>query len=227
MLQARLLVASVLRGGARAASARRLTVAAGALALALGIYVLAVSSNRFGDAPLFLLVVPMALSAFAYGLRGGIVSTLVGSLLATSWWVERGYPGGAAWYCSRIVTYVLIGTVLGRLIDSRRVLQRALEQHMALSLDMIGTANFEGYFIRVNPAFTFDSRAGSEEELTSKPFLDFVHPDDRPGRLWSKAQTPDRRRWSRFCTSRTATAPRTAPTAGSSGRRGPTSRPAR
>ena len=82
--------------------ARQATVVAGALVLAVGIYLFAIYSSDFGDAPLFLLVVPMALMAFAYGLKGGIVSTLVGSGLATAWWIGKDYPGGASWYCSRI-----------------------------------------------------------------------------------------------------------------------------
>jgi putative two-component system response regulator len=159
-------------------AAGRVAVAGVALGLALVVYVIAVSSDRFGDAPLFLLVVPMALCTFTYGLWGGIGSTLVGSLMATVWWVEKGYPGGAAWYCSRIVTYVAIGVLLGKMVDSRRALVRQVEQHAELSLDMIATASFEGYFIRVNPAFT-RTLGYTREELIGRPFIDFVHPDDR------------------------------------------------
>jgi len=46
-----------------------------------------------------------------------------------------------------------------------------------LSLDMLATANFEGYFTQVNPAWVATT-GYSEEELCSRPFLDFVHPDD-------------------------------------------------
>jgi len=52
-----------------------------------------------------------------------------------------------------------------------------LARQQELSLDLVCTASFDGYFVRLNPAW---SRVlGFElEELTTKPFVYFVHPDD-------------------------------------------------
>ena len=47
-----------------------------------------------------------------------------------------------------------------------------------LSLDLFAVANFDGYFTRANDAWT--SLLGwTRDEVTSRPFLDFVHPDDQ------------------------------------------------
>ena len=47
-----------------------------------------------------------------------------------------------------------------------------------MSLDLIATANFDGYFTQLNPAFP-RTLGFTIEELTSRPLLEFVHPDDR------------------------------------------------
>ena len=55
------------------------------------------------------------------------------------------------------------------------------------SVDMIGTANPEGYFLSLNPAWR-DTLGWSLEELMSKPYIEFVHPDDREKTI-NEAQT--------------------------------------
>lgn len=47
-----------------------------------------------------------------------------------------------------------------------------------LTSSMVCIADFTGYFIQVNKAFE-ETLGYTAEELTSRPFLDFVHPDDR------------------------------------------------
>ena len=47
---------------------------------------------------------------------------------------------------------------------------------------MLCIANAESYFTRLSPAFT-RTLGWSLEELMSRPFLDFVHPDDRANTL--------------------------------------------
>jgi PAS domain S-box-containing protein len=63
-------------------------------------------------------------------------------------------------------------------VHSRRELARRLEHHAALSLDLIATASFDGYFRQLNPAFS-RTLGFSIEELISRPLLEFVHPEDR------------------------------------------------
>lgn len=45
------------------------------------------------------------------------------------------------------------------------------------SIDLIGSANFDGYFVNLNPAW--ETTLGyAPEELMERPFIEFVHPDD-------------------------------------------------
>ncbi len=46
-----------------------------------------------------------------------------------------------------------------------------------MSVDLIGSAGFDGYFKEINPAWEA-SLGHTRETLMSKPFLEFVHPDD-------------------------------------------------
>lgn len=56
-------------------------------------------------------------------------------------------------------------------------MQRELmERFFAVSLDLMCIATPDGYFKRVSPAF--EALGYSQEEMLSRPFFDFLHPDD-------------------------------------------------
>ena len=69
-------------------------------------------------------------------------------------------------------------TGIVRDITERRQAEDQLDRFFALSLDLMCIVSMDGYFKRINPAFT-KTLGWSAEELMARPFLEFVHPDDR------------------------------------------------
>ncbi len=67
-------------------------------------------------------------------------------------------------------------------ITARKAAQDERDKFFEHSLDLLCFANLEGYFVRVNPAFT-RVLGYTEEELLARPFLELVHPDDLPRTL--------------------------------------------
>ncbi|HXT24755.1 MAG TPA: response regulator [Candidatus Eisenbacteria bacterium] len=65
-----------------------------------------------------------------------------------------------------------------RKTDSKAPEDKDLREFFALSLNLWCVAGTNGYFKRVNPAW--ETTLGyTTEELLARPYLDFVHPDDR------------------------------------------------
>jgi PAS domain S-box-containing protein len=69
------------------------------------------------------------------------------------------------------------GALIGQFMERKRA-EEELERFFMLSLDLLCVAGFDGYFKRLNPAW--ERLLGyTTEELFARPYLDFVHPDDR------------------------------------------------
>jgi putative nucleotidyltransferase with HDIG domain len=117
----------------------RFTIAGLTALLATAVYALSSADRSLADAPapLFLLVVPLAMASIAYGLKGGVLSGVVAASLAFAWWLQHGELGGIAWVLTRGVTCLLVGGLLGRLADSRHALSREILQQRELSLERL------------------------------------------------------------------------------------------
>lgn len=83
---------------------------------------------------------------------------------------------------SRAFAYLLLGGLLGHFVTQRRSLEAKVTRSERLSRDLIATADFDGYFTRLNDSWQ-RPLGWSSDELCSRPLIDFVHPDDREGTL--------------------------------------------
>ncbi len=158
-----------------------------ALILAAAIGVARVLDSNPADAPGVLLIVPVALCAVRFGVRGGVISATLGLALATV--VSFFTDGALTWfgYCTRAGALILVGVVVGRFVDRGRKLEGELAPHRNLSLDLIATADFDGLFTSVNGAWR-ETLGYTREELVARPMIDLVHPDDRAASLAERAK---------------------------------------
>jgi PAS domain S-box-containing protein len=62
-------------------------------------------------------------------------------------------------------------------VTERKMAEEERDRLFNLSIDMMAVAGFDGYFKQVNPSWT-RILGWTAEEMTSKPYLEFVHPDD-------------------------------------------------
>lgn len=67
-------------------------------------------------------------------------------------------------------------------LTARKEAENQFDRFFALSLDMLCISSADGYFKRVNPAFT-KTLGWSTEEMLSHPYLFFVHPDEHAATL--------------------------------------------
>jgi PAS domain S-box-containing protein len=70
-----------------------------------------------------------------------------------------------------------IASQVGQFAEQKRK-EEELSTLFRMSRDMLCIADFRGYLLRLNPSWA-RTLGYTEEELTSRPYVEFVHPDDR------------------------------------------------
>ena len=150
-----------------------------AFTLFAGIFVLREIDPNLVDAQEILFVLPIALLAVRFGVRGGIAGGLLGlALIGASDLYDNDLTVPLAGYLIRGVAFLLLGTLLGIVVDERRRLQAEISLYYDGSLDLLATIDRNGRFTRVNPVWE-RTLGHSAETMCSRPYIEFVHPDDR------------------------------------------------
>jgi len=135
------------------------------------------------DAADVLLAFPLVILALRFGIRGGLFGGAAAIILILVWGLEDNDPAmTVVSYSSWSLAMVLLAMLVGRFVEHRRKLEALLTHYFDGSLDLLATVNPDGRFIRVNRAWEH-TLGNTTETLRSKPFIDFVHPDDRQATL--------------------------------------------
>jgi diguanylate cyclase (GGDEF)-like protein/PAS domain S-box-containing protein len=146
----------------------------------------AIFSARFVDVTIasgltVLYVLPIVLVAVELGRRAGIVAGVIAFGLFAAWARYSPTPLPPTSYFARGAAFLVVGIVAGGLADRLRIQServRACARHFELARDLFCTASFDGYFTQLNGSWE-RCLGWTPEELMARPYIDFVHPDDR------------------------------------------------
>jgi PAS domain S-box-containing protein len=90
----------------------------------------------------------------------------------------------AVWFVSLLVALVA-GLVINGFMGSLYSKLETGNRFMDLSVDMFCVAGFDGFFKTLNPSFE-KTLGFTTKELMAKPYLEFIHPDDRSATVVEK-----------------------------------------
>src|SRR5258708_6765889 len=79
--------------------------------------------------------------------------------------------------CGALVAALAVWAAMRSSRSSRLESEQMLIRHREPSLDLICTASFNGHFVQLSPSWT-QVLGYDLQELTTRPFVDFIHPDD-------------------------------------------------
>ena len=166
----------------RLASSPRARVVVLAVGLFAGVFATRMLTDAAGTGVGFLYTIPIVILAVEFGRKGGVASGLTALALFAVWaQLQSPEPVDAVGYLSRAAVFLLVGWVTGRMAERLRAAAERVElsaRHFEVARDLLCTANLDGYMVQMNGSWE-KTLGWTAEELMARPFLDFVHPDDR------------------------------------------------
>jgi diguanylate cyclase (GGDEF)-like protein/PAS domain S-box-containing protein len=124
-----------------------------------------------------LYVVPISLLAVRFGKRGGIAGASIGTALFAFWTAIAHVSVEASGYLVRSASFFAVALIVATQVERRARVEREADRWFSMSDELCCVANMDGYFTRVNSSWT-ECLGYTEEELKSRPYFEFVHPDD-------------------------------------------------
>ena len=159
--------------------ARRRSLLIASALLFVGVFVadLTTSGNEVLLGALYAL--PIALVAFELGLAFGLGAGMLAIVLfASADLADAHFVGNVGSYVSQGVVFLVFGGVVGALADNGRRISAEATRFWELSTDLLCTVGFDGYFKHLNGAWE-RTLGWTTQELRSRLFIDFIHPEDR------------------------------------------------
>jgi PAS domain S-box-containing protein len=86
-----------------------------------------------------------------------------------------------------IVSFEITARAVDRAESARLRVEDERQLFFGLSLDMLCLANLDGHFVQLNPAWE-KTLGWNTQELMARPFIEFVHPDDREATIAETAR---------------------------------------
>ena len=86
-----------------------------------------------------------------------------------------------------LLVALVVGLVINRFMGSLYSKLETGNRFMDLSVDLFCVAGFDGFFKNLNPSFE-KTLGFTTKELVAKPYLEFIHPDDRPATVVEKGR---------------------------------------
>ncbi len=84
-----------------------------------------------------------------------------------------------------LLVALVVGLLINRFMGSLYSKLETGNRFMDLSVDLFCVAGFDGFFTNLNPSFE-KTLGFTTKELMAKPYLEFIHPDDRPATVVEK-----------------------------------------